>query len=75
MSDFKLEKRYGDLRFGELNSFSAFDFERSLTEYIAPETKAKSGFLSSFGQSKFGEIDNPLIKDFKDSFNKYFYKI
>jgi len=70
MLDFKYEKDYGNIRFGELNSKSSFDYEDSILEYISPEEG--SGLMNRFGQCKIGEIDNSMMKDFETGFNSYF---
>jgi len=67
----KYEKKFGYIGFGELNSLSAFDFERSLTKYLSPK-KESIGYIKDFGCSQFGELDNKSMEDFEKSFNIYF---
>jgi len=74
MSDYMYEDKFGETGFAELNSMSAFDFERSLTKYITPDTKNKysSGYTTRYGQCKFGELDNKKMSDFEEGFKSYF---
>ncbi|MHA1342520.1 MAG: hypothetical protein ACTSQG_00920 [Promethearchaeota archaeon] len=64
MSDLKIGKNFGNVTFGEFNSISAFDFEKSFNKYF--NEKFKSEYEKNFGRVKFGELDNKFIKDFED---------
>ena len=70
MLDYKYEKDYGNLRFGELTSKSSFDYEKSILEYISLEEDSE--ILPRFGQCKIGEIDNIMMKEFEAGFESYF---
>ena len=72
--DMKQIEKFGQIKFGEENSESAHDFEKSLIDYISPETESEyySKLGSDFTNVKFGEIDNSEIEDFEESFKKHF---
>ena len=76
MMDLDLEeiKKFGQIKFGEENSESAHDFEKSFFEFISPEKESDyySKLGSDFTKIKFGEIDNSEIEDFEESFKKHF---
>lgn len=70
MLDYKYEKDYGNIRFGELSSKSSFDYEDSIMKYLTPVED--QGFISNFGRCKIGEIDNIMMKEFEAGFKSYF---
>lgn len=70
MLDFTYEQDYGNTRFGELNSKKALDFEESLLEFISSRETQISYF--EVNPSDIGEISNPMLEDFKESFNAFY---
>ncbi|MFX1289190.1 MAG: hypothetical protein ACFFFY_11605 [Promethearchaeota archaeon] len=57
---------FGEIKFAEEKSLSARDFASSLKKHFSKEEKLPTGSY------KFAELNNPLMKDFEDSFNIYF---
>jgi hypothetical protein len=58
--------KFGEIKFAEENSILINDFELSLKRYLSNRDKMRRG------RSKFGEIDNSVVKDFTRSFLSYF---
>jgi hypothetical protein len=57
---------FGEIKFAEEKSLSARGFLSSLNEHFSKEEKLPTGSY------KFAELNNPLMKDFEDAFNRYF---
>ena len=57
---------FGEIKFAEEKSLSVRDFGRAFRDHFSKEEKLPNGSY------KFAELNNPMMKDFEDSFNKYF---
>ena len=70
MLDFNYEQDYGDKGFGGLINKKALDFEESLLEFISSKETRISYF--EINPSDIGEISNPMLEDFKESFDAFY---
>ena len=57
---------FGEIKFAEEKSLSAREFGRAFKEHFSKEETLPNGSY------KFAELNNPMMKDFEDSFNSYF---
>ncbi len=57
---------FGEIKFAEEKSLSVRDFASSFTNHFSKEEKLPTGSY------KFAELNNPLMQEFEDAFNRYF---
>ena len=68
-----LAKKYGEIKFGEIDNIAIEEYADSLENYFDSEDpNEKYTFLNEFGMFKFGEINNFLLNDFERALNRFF---